>query len=177
MWHDRFGGPGFEYGMGFFPMLALGFFKLFGFLLFLALLFLLFRLLTRGPRYAGFGPGGWGPRGWGPGRGRGGMAGFFGGDEALETARERLARSEITPEQFEAIRTGLEPKGDGRGWEARGGDWRGDSRHSDAWRGWRHSDAWRGWRRDGALETARMRFARGEISSEEFEMIRKALES
>jgi putative membrane protein len=158
MWHDQYG-QGFGYGMGFFPMMAFGFFKLFGILLFLALLFLLFRLLTRGPRYAGYGPGSWGA-GRGSWRSRGTMAGWFGRDEALETARERLARSEITPEQFETIRSGLEPKAESRTWDARG-----------------NHDGWRGWRRDDALDTARMRFARGEISGEEFEMIRKALET
>ena len=80
-----------------------------------------------------------------------------GGDEAMETARERFARGEVTKEQYEAIKTGLENE---RAADARE-DWN--------WRGW--------WNRDSALEIARMRFARGEISLEELEAIRRGLES
>ncbi len=56
----------------------------------------------------------------------------------------------------------------------------GGMRHA-AWstgagRGWRGMKSMRrGWGQDDALELARMRFARGEISSEEFEMIQRAL--
>ena len=154
MWHDGFG-PAMGYGFG--PgLLFFGFFKFLGFLLLLALIFFAIRMFTRGARYAGFGPGPW-MGGRGRGRGPGNWGNWFGRDDAMETARERLARSEITPEQFEAIRSGLEPKREQRDWDQR----------------W---DAGRGWRRDDALELARMRFARGEISSEEFEMIRKALD-
>jgi uncharacterized membrane protein len=43
-------------------------------------------------------------------------------------------------------------------------------------RGWQGMKSMRrGWGQDDALELARMRFARGEISSEEFEMIQRAL--
>ena len=43
-------------------------------------------------------------------------------------------------------------------------------------RGWQNLKAMRrGWGQDDALELARMRFAKGEISSEEFEMIQRAL--
>ena len=43
-------------------------------------------------------------------------------------------------------------------------------------RGWQGMKQMRrGWGQDNALELARMRFARGEISSEEFEMIQRAL--
>jgi uncharacterized membrane protein len=43
-------------------------------------------------------------------------------------------------------------------------------------RGWQGMKQMRrGWGQDDALELARMRFARGEISSEEFEMIQRAL--
>jgi uncharacterized membrane protein len=55
----------------------------------------------------------------------------------------------------------------------------GGMRHA-AWntgsgRGWTGMKALRGWGQDDALELARMRFAKGEISSEEFEMIQRAL--
>jgi uncharacterized membrane protein len=43
-------------------------------------------------------------------------------------------------------------------------------------RGWQGMKSMRsGWGQDNALELARMRFAKGEISSEEFEMIQHAL--
>jgi uncharacterized membrane protein len=43
-------------------------------------------------------------------------------------------------------------------------------------RGWQGMKQMRrGWGQDDALELARMRFAKGEISSEEFEMIQRAL--
>jgi uncharacterized membrane protein len=41
-------------------------------------------------------------------------------------------------------------------------------------RGWQ-GKSMRGWGQDNALELARMRFAKGELSSEEFEMIQRAL--
>jgi uncharacterized membrane protein len=56
----------------------------------------------------------------------------------------------------------------------------GGMRHA-AWntgsgRGWQGMKQMRhGWGQDDALELARMRFAKGEISSEEFEMIQRAL--
>jgi uncharacterized membrane protein len=43
-------------------------------------------------------------------------------------------------------------------------------------RGWQGMKSMRsGWGQDDALELARMRFAKGELSSEEFEMIQRAL--
>jgi uncharacterized membrane protein len=43
-------------------------------------------------------------------------------------------------------------------------------------RGWQNMKSMRrGWGQDDALELARMRFAKGELSSEEFEMIQRAL--
>ncbi|NJK43677.1 MAG: hypothetical protein HC933_04830 [Pleurocapsa sp. SU_196_0] len=148
-----------------------GFFKVLGWLLFLALIFGAIRFFKRA-RYAG--TNGWGGRGWGGGWNPGRMMGGFGRDEAMETARERLARSELTPEQFEDIKRGLQSNTNaqhdsGHHNAPRGGDWH------DWKREWK--DARRGWGRDNALETARMRLAKGEISSEEFEMIRRTLES
>jgi uncharacterized membrane protein len=68
-------------------------------------------------------------------------------DEAMTVARERLAGSEITPEQFETIKGGLKVD---------------------------MSDSSRG-RFDKAVHTARLRFAKGEITSEEFEAVKKTL--
>lgn len=156
MWH---------YGMA--PMMGFGFgfLNFIGTILFFVFLFALLRLFFKGMRYSamGRGPRGWGGpwmgRGMGHGWGRHGWGGMIGGwngrDDALETARERLARSEITPEQFETIKKGLETR----------------RQHED-------EQPWRGWAgKDDALETARVRFARGEISAEEFEMIKRALEN
>lgn len=75
-------------------------------------------------------------------------------DQALNAARERFARSEISAEEYESLRQGLrkdEERGQGR-----------------SFGGWFDG-------RDSALELARMRFARGEIDLEEFERIRKGL--
>ena len=82
-------------------------------------------------------------------------------DQAMTVARERLARSEITPEQFETIKKSLEtrkaaPDQTEHDWKERFGNWSNN---------------------DSALNVARMRLAKGEISSEEFEMIRRALEN
>ena len=44
---------------------------------------------------------------------------------------------------------------------------------SQGWQGMKQMR--RGWGQDNALELARMRFAKGELSSEEFEMIQRAL--
>ncbi len=85
---------------------------------------------------------------------------FRGDDEAMETARERFARGEVTQEQYESIKTGLQNE---RAKEAR------EAREDWNWKGW--------WHRDNALEVARMRFARGEISLEELEAIKRGLES
>jgi uncharacterized membrane protein len=154
MWH---------HGYAMAPMMGFGFgfLNFIGTILFFVFLFALLRMFLRGARYSGMGRGWGGPwmggrHGWG-GRGWGGMIGGWNGrDDALETARERLAKSEITPEQFEAIKKGLET--------------RRQRDEEQGLRGWMSS-------KDDALETARMRFARGEISAEEFEMIKKALEN
>ncbi len=164
MWH---------YGMA--PMMGFGFgfLNFIGTILFFVFLFGLLRMFFRGWRHAGMGRGGMGGNGWGgpwmargmgQGWGRHGWGGMMGGwngrDDALETARERLARSEITPEQFETIKKGLETRRqreENQSWE-------------QPWRGLMGG-------KDDALETARLRFAKGEISAEEFEMIKRALEN
>jgi uncharacterized membrane protein len=152
MWHNGFVDPGWFF--------VAGLFKFLWFVFLIGALFWALRFFRR-MRYAG--AGGWGgSRGWG----RHPMMGMFNGrDDALETARQRLARSEITPEQFEDLKRNLQSE---------------QARAEDAWRN-RERGEWRGfarsWNRDDALETARMRLARGEISAEEFQMIRRALEN
>jgi hypothetical protein len=158
MWHN---GMGFDPGLFF----VLGFFKVLGWLLLLGLIFGALRFFRRG-RFAGQG---WGGRGgWNP---RGMMGGNWSGrDEALETVRLRLAKSELTPEQFEEIKRSLVTQ------QSNASEWRSSDGWQDMKREFRGmSRNWGG--KDGALETARMRFAKGEISSEEFEMIKRALES
>jgi uncharacterized membrane protein len=157
MWHNGFG-----YGMDPGLFFAAGLFKFLWFLLLLALIFGAIRFFRR-MRYAG--PGGWQRHGgWNPQRMMGNW-GAWGRDEAMETARERLARSEISPEQFEEIKRGLQGN-EARGQQFERADWH------DMKRGWKGA-----WGRDNALETARMRLAKGEISTEEFEMIRRTLEN
>jgi uncharacterized membrane protein len=142
MWHHgMYGGFGF------------GFLHLMGNLLFLALLIGAVMFFVRGALFAGR-RGGWsrsmrsGP--W--------MNNFVGRDGALEIARTRLAKSEITPEQYEELRKGLEAREQSQAREAE------------------HHPPGFPWRRDDALETARMRFATGEITHEQFEVIRSTLE-
>ena len=143
MWHHGMG-----YGFGF------GLFHLLGNLLFLALLIGAVMFFLRGARFAGRGPGNWG--GWSrPMRGNSWMNNFAARDGALEIARTRLAKSEITPEQYEELRKGLETR----------------AREAE-----QHHEPGFSWRRDDALETARMRFATGEITHEQFEVIRSTLE-
>ena len=67
----------------------------------------------------------------------------------MRVARERLANSELSPEEFVTLKEGL----------------RMSAPHGEA----------TPYRRDSALTTARMRFAQGEISREEFEAVKKAL--
>jgi uncharacterized membrane protein len=146
MWHHGMG-----HGFGF----AFGLFHLLGNLLFLALLVGAVMFFLRGTRFAvGRGPGNWG--GWSRSmRGNSWMNNFAARDGALEIARTRLAKSEITPEQYEELRKGLETR----------------AREAE-----QHNEPGFSWRRDDALETARMRFATGEITSEQFEVIRSKLE-
>jgi uncharacterized membrane protein len=148
MWHHGMYGGGFGFGLMFLHLL--------GNLLFLALLIGAIMFFVRGSRFAtGRGPGNWG--GWSRSmRGNSWMNNFAARDGALEIARTRLAKSEITPEQYEELRQGLEAR------EARERE--------------QHNEPGFSWRRDDALETARMRFATGEITSEQFEAIRSKLE-
>lgn len=143
---------GFGHGAGF--GFGLGFLNLIGTVLFFIFLVFLVKTIVRGGWRGGRGPRGGGPE-WGGGwwggpprrwsgsdesRGDGWRA-----DEALRTARERLAGGEISPQEFESLKRGLGSTVDGT------------SRHDDA------------------VNLARLRFARGELSSEEFEAVKKAL--
>ncbi|RIH88105.1 SHOCT domain-containing protein [Calidithermus roseus] len=80
------------------------------------------------------------------------MRGPLAGDEALKAARERFAKGEISREEYERIKAGLEQE-----------------QAPDDWKTF--------WHRDSALEVARLRFARGEITLEEFEVIKKGLQN
>lgn len=134
------------HGFGF----GLGFLNLIGTLLFVFFLFWVAKFVIRGIRYSSGG-------GFGGGRGRSfrrrferGFGRNFGeSDDALQTARDRLARSEITPEEFETIKQGLGTPPSQEGF----------------------------WGGDDALSTARQRFAQGDITLEEFEAVKKALQS
>jgi len=125
------------HGFGF----GLGFLNLIGTLLFFFFLFWVAKFVIRGVRYSS---GGRGPWSW---RGRS-FHKHHGTDDALQTARDRLARSDITPEEFETIKQGLGTQ------PAQESFWGGDD----------------------ALSTARQRFAQGELTLEEFEAVKKALQ-
>lgn len=139
-------------------------FGMFGFFHFIWSLFWLFafiwviRFFARGMKHG---------RGWGGGRHWGKRMwsefgqGIAGQDDAMATARERLAKSEITPEQFEIIKKSLETR--------KASTENNDHDLKERWGNWSNNDA--------ALNVARMRLAKGEISSEEYEMIRRALEN
>jgi putative membrane protein len=132
------------YGFG------LGFLNFIGTILFFIFLFWLFKMFAFGRGWRGGKPwkqmkyagGPWGRGGW------------YKGEDAVETARERFARGEISKEQYDAIKAGLDAE---KSMEADGHDWRSF------------------WKRDDALEVARVRFAKGEISLEEYRAIKQAL--
>jgi uncharacterized membrane protein len=152
------------HGVGF----GLGFLNFIGTILFFVFIFMLIKFFIRGSRYApyrGWNRGDWSKHDWRKsdwGKNAPWMREEFWqhrnrpwhgdsesdtDDEAMGVARERLAKSEITPEQFETIRQGLKVD-------------RSDSS---------------GGRFDKAVHLARLRFAKGEITSEEFEAVKKTL--
>ncbi len=141
---------GMGHGMGF--GFGLGFLNLIGTVLFFAFLFWAFRSLGRGWRYGG-------RRGRGRRYGRShGRPWEGGGDDAVKLAKERFAKGEISAEEFERIKAGLgEDEAETRS-EARSGppfEWFRDS--------------------DDALEIARKRLAKGELTLDEFETVKRAL--
>ena len=166
------GGFNGMHGLGF----GLGFLNFIGTILFFVFIFMLIKFFIKGRHYVGHrgwhGRGDWNKSDWKRGDwGRGSWnrgapwmrEDFWQGrkegspsegrdwqehdDEAMNVARERLAGSEITPEQFETIKQGLKV----------------DMSDSS------------GGRFDKAVHLARLRFAKGEITSEEFEAVKKTL--
>jgi uncharacterized membrane protein len=146
------------HGVGF----GLGFLNFIGTILFFVFIFMLIKFFARGARYAPYRGwrGDWRKSDWGKNapwmreefwqhrsRPWHGDSESDTDDEAMSVARERLAKSEITPEQFETIRQGLKV----------------DMSDSS------------GGRFDKAVHLARLRFAKGEITSEEFEVVKKTL--
>ena len=130
----------FGYGAHHMAGFGFGFFNFLGTLLFIILIVWVIKFFVRGGR------------GGPPWAGRSYRWRDQGNDDALRTARERFAQGEITREQYDELRGGLERNGDSHGGPGR---WFGSG--------------------DSAMELARMRFARGELTREEFDTIRKGL--
>jgi putative membrane protein len=143
-------GFGHGAGLGF----GLGFLNLVGTLLFFLFIVFLIKTVVRGGWRGGWPGRRWeraedeapGFR-WGPSdaRFRASDAHGPGHDQAWQTARERLANGEVTPQEFETLKRGLAHYGEGQP------------------------------RFDKALNMARMRFAKGEIGLEDLEAIKRAL--
>lgn len=164
-------------GMGF----GLGFLNLIGTVLFWVALIWTIRFFVRGGfkngnfrkryggRYAkwrgemtrgGHGHGGRGD--WGRGR-------PSGGDEADKLIRERLAKGEISEDEYAQLKAKLGENGEGSSSTAEDGPSRNGGRSEGGPLNWL--------RGDNALETARLRLAQGEITPDEFETIRRVLTS
>ncbi|MEM6430113.1 MAG: SHOCT domain-containing protein, partial [Deinococcota bacterium] len=86
-----------------------------------------------------------------------------GNDEALNTARERFAKGEINADEFASLKEEL------AGNQAEQAS---TSRPSGMGFG-----PFSGWGRERALDIARMRLAKGEITAEEFATVKKTLEA
>lgn len=160
---------------GVFP-LGLMFLNLIGMVLFFIVVVMAIKFVVRGARASGGhegprGPWGrhwraggtrdcghWGERaeGHGPGRGR--------GDQAMEHANLRLARGEITVDQYTDLQAALR-----RGQEAEGASNGGQAGETGG-----HQHGRRGGR---AMGIARLRLASGEIGVDEFNALRSALEA
>lgn len=149
-------------GMGF----GLGFLNFLGTILFFVAVFWALRFFFRGGlhKYRHGNPGKWrdlrerygGPRPWDR------------TDGAEQTLRERLARGEIDQDEFNRLKTQL----GGNAGSSGGGNGNGNGR------GPRPEGGPLGWLRgDNALEVARLRLAKGEISADEFETLRRVLSS
>lgn len=140
-------------GMGF----GLGFLNFIGTILFFVAVFWALRFFFRGGlhkyRHGKYGK--WRElRGSRPWEGR--------TDEADRTLRERLARGEISEDEYNRLKTQLN----------------GNGSSASRSQGSRPEGGPLGWLRgDDALEVARMRLAKGEISADEFETLRRVLTS
>ena len=144
---------GHGYGFG------LGFLNFLGTILFFIAVVWFFRTFVLGRRGRYRPPFGRG-RGWS--RWEGGSSGE---DSALKMAKERFAGGKISAEEFETIRSGLgSDEGDKRG---------GPSFPDLSNLGSLGSS----WGRERALDIARTRFAKGEITQEEFETVKRTLEN
>jgi putative membrane protein len=127
----------YAYGFG----CGFGFFHFFGTLLFFVFLFFVIKFFLRGGC------------GWGWRRGYHRWSRVEASDEALRTARERLAKGQLSAEEFARVSAGLRADTAPR-----------DTQPFESWFG-----------HDSALSIARMRYAKGEITAEEFEAIKRAL--
>lgn len=86
-------------------------------------------------------------------------------DEAEKLLRERLARGEVGEDEYARLKAQLGGNGNGGG----GGYGNGSPRPEGGPLGWLRGDS--------ALEVARLRLAKGEITPDEFETLRRVLTS
>jgi len=149
---------------------GLGFLNFVGTILFFVTVFWALKFFFRGGcRSRGRYPKGRGEwrRGW-PGRSRPWESGS---DEADRVLRERLAKGEIGEDEYARLKGQL----GGNGGSSSGSN---SGSNSSANGGGRFEGGPLSWLRgDDALELARLRLARGEISADEFEAIRRVLTS
>ncbi len=129
-----------------------GVLNFFGTILFFVFAIMAIKLIFRGMRYSGFSPEGspdWRQkakeryRSWAQ---EDKPQATRSQDEAMQVARDRLANSELSPEEFEDVKDALK------------------ATQSNGYQ-----------KHDDALHTVRMRFAKGELSKEEFDAVIKAL--
>lgn len=142
---------------------GLGFLNFIGTILFFVTVFWALKFFFRGgfrgghgryPKWRGDWSRGRGPRPWKQ------------HDEADKVMRERLARGEISEDEYTRLKSQLGGNGSNGGGN---GSYNGPSRPEGGPLGWL--------RGDDALGVARLRLAKGEISADEFETIRRVLTS
>ena len=141
-------GHGFGFGLGFLNFL--------GTILFFIAVFWFVRMFVFGGRYRRGGPWSRG-RGWSRWEHQGN-----GSADALKTAKDRFAQGKISAEEYETIRSRLKADED-------------NGRNGPSFPDF--SNFGGGWGRERATDIARTRFAKGEITKEEFETVRRTLES
>ena len=139
------------HGLGF----GLGFLNFLGTILFFLAIFWLVRTFVFGRRYRRYGP-------WSSRRGFRRWDSSSGEDDALRMAKERFAQGKISAEEFETIRNRLRSDED-------------DKRNGPSFPDL--SSIGNNWGRERALDIARTRLAKGEITQEEFETVRRTLGS
>lgn len=156
-------------GMGF----GLGFLNFIGTILFFVAVFWALKFLFRGGFRGGHG-GGHGGRGryaklrgdWAKGRYGGPRPWERGPDEADKVMRERLAKGEITEDEYNRLKSQLGSNGDGS-----------DNGPASTSAGRPDGGPLSWLRGDDALEVARLRLAKGEITADEFQTLRRVLTS